>query len=94
MLLERGPRPVIIHALPDVRERKAHEEQLLTMVGRLWASGVAIDWHALHAGQQRRRIPLPGYQFERRKYWIEPRQRTVEPASHSGPRRAKLRELA
>jgi acyl transferase domain-containing protein len=88
--LERGPRPVIIHALPDVRERKAHGEQLLTMVGRLWASGVAIDWHALHAGEQRRRIPLPGYQFERRKYWVEPRGRTVEPASHSGPRRAAL----
>ena len=45
---------------------------LVEAVGQLWAAGVAIDWPAFHAGERRRRVPLPTYPFERRRYWIEP----------------------
>jgi amino acid adenylation domain-containing protein len=41
-------------------------------VGRLWASGVAIDWAAQAAGQDRRRLALPTYPFEKKRYVIEP----------------------
>ncbi len=45
---------------------------LLQALGRLWLAGRQIDWRLLFAGESRRRVPLPGYAFERRRYWIEP----------------------
>lgn len=45
---------------------------LLDSLGRLWRAGVPVNWRALHAGERRRRVPLPSYPFERRKFWIEP----------------------
>ncbi|MCX6981412.1 MAG: type I polyketide synthase [Verrucomicrobia bacterium] len=51
----------------------------LTALGRLWLSGVQVDWTALHAGKPRRRTSLPGYPFERQRHWIEPKQ--ANPAS-------------
>jgi thioesterase domain-containing protein/acyl carrier protein len=44
---------------------------LLTSLGRLWLAGVRVDWPAFTAHEDRRRIPLPTYPFERRRYWIE-----------------------
>lgn len=45
---------------------------MLTAFGRLWQGGVAIDWRKLHLSDERRRVPLPGYPFERKLYWIDP----------------------
>lgn len=41
-------------------------------IGQLWRSGIDVDWPALHAGRRPRRIPLPGYAFERQSYWFAP----------------------
>jgi phthiocerol/phenolphthiocerol synthesis type-I polyketide synthase E len=45
---------------------------LLETVGRLWLAGASINWPALHP-RPPRRVPLPRYPFERRRYWAEPR---------------------
>ncbi|WP_326732335.1 non-ribosomal peptide synthetase/type I polyketide synthase [Streptomyces phaeochromogenes] len=42
-------------------------QELLATVGRLWARGVTLDRTALDAG--RRRVPLPPYPYQRRRYW-------------------------
>ncbi|HST63246.1 MAG TPA: aminotransferase class III-fold pyridoxal phosphate-dependent enzyme, partial [Longimicrobium sp.] len=48
---------------------------LLETLGGLWSAGVQVDWTAFSASERRRRIPLPGYAFERKRYWIDhPRQ--------------------
>ncbi|MFD8364916.1 SDR family NAD(P)-dependent oxidoreductase [Streptomyces hygroscopicus] len=36
-----------------------------------WLGGADVDWAALHDGP-RRRVPLPTYPFERRRYFLEP----------------------
>ena len=41
-------------------------------VGRLWTAGVPIDWTAFTDGQERRRVVLPPYAFDRKRYLIEP----------------------
>jgi pyochelin synthetase len=46
---------------------------VLDAIGRLWLQGVDIDWMALHHGRQPRRVPLPSYAFERKRYWLERR---------------------
>lgn len=54
---------------------------LLTALGRLWLAGVRIEWAAFYANERRRRVPLPTYPFERRRYWIEPRKGSRPPAA-------------
>ena len=44
---------------------------LLEALGRLWAAGVAVDWPAYYRGEQRRRVSLPTYPFERRRYFVD-----------------------
>jgi acyl transferase domain-containing protein/acyl carrier protein len=46
-------------------------EDALARLGTLWARGVPVDWEAFYAGEQRRRIELPTYPFERRRYWFD-----------------------
>ncbi|PZO15512.1 MAG: hypothetical protein DCF25_13595 [Leptolyngbya foveolarum] len=44
---------------------------LLDTLGQLWQTGTAINWTAFYAHEQRRRVRLPTYPFERQPYWIE-----------------------
>lgn len=68
---DEGRIPNTVSCLP---RRDAVGDSLLSVLnaaGQLWALGVAIDWPALRETQARRRVPLPGYAFERTRYWIE-----------------------
>ncbi|MEA3187677.1 MAG: hypothetical protein QOD99_1507 [Chthoniobacter sp.] len=42
-----------------------------------WLGGEAVDWTTLHAGKNRRRVSLPTYPFERKRFWVEPPKRAV-----------------
>ncbi|HEX7239518.1 MAG TPA: beta-ketoacyl synthase N-terminal-like domain-containing protein [Longimicrobiaceae bacterium] len=73
----------------------------LEALGRAWTAGAEADWAALHAGEDRRRVPLPTYPFERRSYWVHPRlpaaARAPEPEAapvRRGPRPNVLTEYA
>ena len=46
--------------------------QLLKAVGGLWQSGVVIDWSNFYEREERRRISMPTYAFERIRHWVEP----------------------
>ncbi|MBL0044991.1 MAG: amino acid adenylation domain-containing protein [Flavobacteriales bacterium] len=46
--------------------------QLLKAVGGLWQSGVLIDWSKFYEREQRHRISLPTYAFERVRHWVDP----------------------
>jgi phthiocerol/phenolphthiocerol synthesis type-I polyketide synthase E len=54
---------------------------LLGGLGRLWLAGVSVDWTALHDGTPRKRVPLPTYPFERRRFWIDGQTSTTEPST-------------
>jgi thioesterase domain-containing protein/acyl carrier protein len=45
---------------------------LLFALGSLWQNGVSIDWDAFYAHEDRRRIPLPTYPFQRQRFWVDP----------------------
>ncbi|MFD1585339.1 type I polyketide synthase, partial [Microbulbifer halophilus] len=64
-------RPVIA-SLPHPRAGGDEQASMLTALGRLWQSDVQVDWSLLHAGEDRRRVSLPTYPYERRRYWIDP----------------------
>jgi len=44
---------------------------LLTALGRLWLAGVRVDWAAFSRDESRRRVVLPTYPFERKRYWLD-----------------------
>ena len=52
---------------------------LLTAVGRLWLSGVTVNWSEFYARERRQRVSLPTYPFERARFWVEREQ-----VSHGG----------
>lgn len=90
ILLEVGPGPtlgrlvrqhtsfssdrVVLSSLRHVRESQSDMRFWWTTLAQLWLAGGTINWADGYAQEQRRRIPLPTYPFERRRYWIEPDQ--------------------
>ncbi|WP_113675587.1 non-ribosomal peptide synthetase [Vallitalea guaymasensis] len=48
-----------------------NEDNILFVLGKLWLSGVNINWNNYHQ-ERGRRIPLPSYSFQRKSYWIHP----------------------
>jgi amino acid adenylation domain-containing protein len=46
---------------------------LFAALGRLWCAGHRIEWAALDRERSLKRVHLPPYPFERKRYWIEPR---------------------
>src|SRR5581483_146510 len=45
---------------------------LLNQLGKLWLAGVTLDWQGFYSHEERRRVPLPTYPFERQRYWVDP----------------------
>ena len=92
--LEVGPAPV----LTGLGRREASNEevwawslrrgsgdwsQLLESLGKLYVNGTPVDWQGFDAGGERRRVALPTYPFERRRFWFEAGlPRAAAPAPH------------
>jgi len=68
-----GPERTVLTSLPVEGDGEAESPFILRTLGRLWLAGAAVDWTGLQAGEARRRVPLPTYPFERRRFWVEPR---------------------
>jgi acyl transferase domain-containing protein len=66
-----GAERSVLATLPAAKDARDDLETLLESVGRLWLAGVRLDGAALYAGEQRRRIALPTYPFERTRHWLE-----------------------
>ncbi|HEX8272304.1 MAG TPA: beta-ketoacyl synthase N-terminal-like domain-containing protein [Longimicrobiaceae bacterium] len=63
--------PLLFPSLRHGWDARPDEAFLLESVGRLWLSGTAVDWPALHAPERRRRVPLPTYPFQRKRFWVD-----------------------
>ncbi|MEU8710432.1 phosphopantetheine-binding protein, partial [Streptomyces sp. NPDC048565] len=58
-------------ALASVRSGLAEPESVVQALGALYGRGVSLDWEAFFAGSGARRVPLPTYAFQRRRYWLD-----------------------
>jgi len=82
ILLEVGPghtlstfakkhsEPIALSSLRHPQEKHSDVGFLLNTLGKLWLSGVNVDWSGFYAHERRHRLPLPTYPFERQRYWI------------------------
>ncbi|MFI1034020.1 SDR family NAD(P)-dependent oxidoreductase [Streptomyces sp. NPDC020951] len=59
-------------SLPHRRDPRGAGETMRRTLGQLWLHGVSPDWTGYYGQDERRRIPLPTYPFERKRYWLEP----------------------
>ena len=85
-----GARPAAIPSLSDSADTEM--TALLGAVGQAWLHGLEIDWAALSAEERRRRVPLPTYPFERRRFWVEARPSSstvLPPAREEQPMEAE-----
>ncbi|MFF0520950.1 SDR family NAD(P)-dependent oxidoreductase [Actinomadura nitritigenes] len=61
--------------------------RFLLSLAELQVRGVAVDWSPVHVPRGGRRVPLPTYAFQRRRYWIEeadPLLDTIAPDPDTG----------
>ncbi|MFC4197821.1 amino acid adenylation domain-containing protein [Pedobacter jamesrossensis] len=50
---------------------KEHEySSLLNALGTMWVNGMSPNWDDFYANQNRRVIDIPGYQFDKKRYWV------------------------
>jgi acyl transferase domain-containing protein/acyl carrier protein len=61
----------LLTSLPHIKEQQSDVSFLLQTLGQLWLFGVDIDWSGFYTEEQRHRLPLPTYPFERQRYWID-----------------------
>ena len=45
---------------------------LMLAAGTLWTAGISMNWGTLHTNDDRRRVPIPTYAFQRQRYHVEP----------------------
>ncbi|MDF5712390.1 MAG: beta-ketoacyl synthase N-terminal-like domain-containing protein [Rhizonema sp. NSF051] len=62
---------IVLNSLRHPHEQRSDVEFLLTTLGKLWLSGIQVDWSGFYVHERRHRLPLPTYPFERQRYWIE-----------------------
>ena len=90
ILLELGPKPVLLgmgrqciaddvhYWLPSLREGRSDWEQILESLGELYVQGVDIDWQGFDKDYGRRRVVLPTYPWQRKRFWIDGQEPTIE----------------
>jgi acyl transferase domain-containing protein len=61
----------ILSSLGHPQDTQSDVQFLLKTVGQLWLTGVEINWSDFYALEQRQRVPLPTYPFQRQRYWID-----------------------
>ncbi|MFF3868874.1 type I polyketide synthase [Micromonospora sp. NPDC001898] len=83
-LIEVSPHPVLLPAVREtldavgasaaalgtLRRDEGDLDRWMAALAEAHVSGVAVDWPAVLVGTGGRRIDLPGYAFQRERYWL------------------------
>jgi phthiocerol/phenolphthiocerol synthesis type-I polyketide synthase E len=64
-------------SMGNARDARGASLAVLDGASRLWLAGVPLDWAGLHGAVRPRRVPLPTYPFERKRFGVDP----VSPAA-------------
>ncbi|HEX3044329.1 MAG TPA: type I polyketide synthase, partial [Bacillota bacterium] len=62
---------LVLPAMRHPKEPGSDVYYLLTAIGKLWRHGILLDWEGFYAVRRGKRISLPTYPFERRRFWID-----------------------
>jgi acyl transferase domain-containing protein len=83
-----SPKPhVAFPSIPTSYDDTSAQRFMVNSLARLWLHGAKVDWAKRSDSQERSRVPLPTYSFERERYWIEPVKRLENNCSSEAKRR-------
>ncbi|MBI0299640.1 SDR family NAD(P)-dependent oxidoreductase, partial [Streptomyces sp. PRKS01-29] len=85
VFIEASPHPVLtvgveqtaehhgseVAAVGSLRRDEGGLDRFLTSVAEAYAGGASVDWAGMFAGTGARRIDLPTYAFQRKRYWLD-----------------------
>jgi malonyl CoA-acyl carrier protein transacylase len=95
IFIECGPKPTLLGMgrqslpegvglwLPSLHPQQEDWQRMLQSLGELYVRGVSIDWHSLNQGYSWRKVALPTYPFQRKRYWLTSDQSQVATAARS-----------
>jgi len=66
-------------------DKKGDWRKILSSLGELYRRGYEVDWQGFNRPYRHRRVALPTYPFEHRRFWIDPDQAARSVASTSLP---------
>ncbi|MFC5747682.1 SDR family NAD(P)-dependent oxidoreductase [Actinomadura rugatobispora] len=75
-----------VPAVPLLRTARDDRDDLRVLlegVGRLWSHGCPVDWNRFWAREERGRVHVPTYPYERESFWVQPV--SGEPAAAEPP---------
>lgn len=72
-----------IKAIASLDQNQDALASTLNALGHLWNNGVNINWDAFYTNQKI--VELPTYQFDRQKYWLNPKQNITPPYCPEAP---------
>ena len=71
--VERALEPGEGVVVGSLRREQAGVERFVRSLAEVWVCGVEVDWRAVCGGVGARRVALPTYPFQRRRYWLAPK---------------------
>ena len=65
-------RHFVVPSLPQAKQIGSDALYAMTALAQLWHGGANVDWNDLYRHEQRGRVHLPTYRFQRERYSFEP----------------------
>ncbi|WP_317168123.1 aminotransferase class III-fold pyridoxal phosphate-dependent enzyme [Spirosoma taeanense] len=79
---QAGARPIpVLTSMANANDSRPDHVVLMKALGQLWLQGIEPDWQAIYANEQRVRLKLPTYAFDRQRYWVDPKTNNSLPSS-------------
>jgi amino acid adenylation domain-containing protein len=70
---QAGKKPMTVLAgIPNLPDWKADCQSVLNTLGLLYQNGIDPDWAGFYGDQQRKKVPVPTYAFNKKRCWLEP----------------------
>ncbi|GGV64800.1 polyketide synthase [Streptomyces longisporoflavus] len=81
-ILENATRPEVpVVVAGTLRRDEGGLGRFLASLAEVWVQGVDVDWSRALAGAGARRVDLPTYAFQRKRYWLDEQAVTGDAAS-------------
>jgi acyl transferase domain-containing protein len=83
VVIEVGPAPVLIGLgrrsvkadaglwVASLRKGRDDWQQMLEALAAIHVRGAAVDWERFHGHEPRRKVSLPTYPWQRKRYWVD-----------------------